>query len=51
MDKRSIWRQHEADQREANESGDGGRMALEIAREAPIAADPGKGSFDDPPFG
>jgi hypothetical protein len=23
-------------------------MALEIAREAAIAADPGKGSFDDP---
>jgi hypothetical protein len=40
-----------ADHREANESCHGGRIALEIAHEAAVAADPGEGSFDDLPFG
>jgi hypothetical protein len=45
------WRgqasQHDADHREPDEGGDSACIALEIARQAAIAADPGQSSFDD----
>ncbi len=48
------WRcqalEHEADHGEADEGDDGSGMALEVAGEAPVAADPGEGSLHDPPF-
>ena len=43
--------QHDADHGEAEEGGDGSSVALEVAGEAAIAADPGKGAFDDPALG
>lgn len=43
--------QHDADHGEADEGGDGSGVALEVAREAAVAADPGEGAFDDPAFG
>ena len=43
--------EHDADHGEADEGGDGSGVALEVAREAAIVADPGEGSFDDPSFG
>jgi hypothetical protein len=43
--------EHDADHGEADEGGDGSRVALEVAREASIVADPGQGSLDDPTLG
>ena len=43
--------EHEADHGEAQEGSDGAGVALEVARQAAIATDPGEGSFDDPAFG
>ena len=43
--------EHEADHGEANESGDGSPVALEIAGEATVAADPGERALDDPALG
>jgi hypothetical protein len=43
--------EHDADHGEADEGGDGAGIALEVARQATIAADPGEGSFDDPASG
>jgi len=43
--------QHDADHGEADESGNGCGMAFEIASQSSIAADPCKGSFDDPALG
>ena len=40
--------QHDADHGEAEEGGDGSRVPLEVAGEAAVAADPGKGALDDP---
>lgn len=42
---------HDADHGETDEGGDGSRVALEVAREAPIVADPRQGSLDDPTLG
>ena len=38
--------QHDADHGEADEGGDGSSVALEVACQAPEAAEPGKGAFD-----
>jgi hypothetical protein len=43
--------EHDADHGEADEGGGGSRVALEIAGEAPVVADPGKGALYDPAFG
>jgi len=43
--------QHDADHREAEEGDDGSVVALEVAGQAAVAADPGKGALDDPAFG
>ena len=43
--------QHDADHGEAEEGGDGSGVALEVAGQAAVAADPGKGALDDPAFG
>jgi hypothetical protein len=43
--------EHEADHGESDEGGDGMRVALEIACQAAIAADPRQRSFDDPALG
>jgi len=43
--------QHDADHGEAEEGGDGSGVALEVAGEAAVAADPGKGALDDPALG
>ena len=40
--------QHDADHREPNKGSDGAGVALEIARQPAIAADPSQGAFDDP---
>lgn len=40
--------EHEADHCETDEGGDGSCIALEIARQAAVAADPGEGALDDP---
>ena len=40
--------QHDADHGQPDEGSDGAGVALEIARQAAIAADPGQGAFDDP---
>ena len=49
------WRgqasEHEADHGETDKGRGGSRVALEVARETSMAADPRQGSFDDPPFG
>src|SRR5215210_5241881 len=42
---------HDADHGETNECGNGCGVALEIASQAAIAADPGKGAFDNPSLG
>ena len=46
------WRcqalEHDADHGEADEGDDGSGMALEVAGEAPVAADPGEGFLHDP---
>lgn len=43
--------EHDADHGEAHESGDGARVALEIACQTTVAADPCKRAFDDPTLG
>lgn len=43
--------EHDADHGEADEGGDGARVALEVAREAAVAADPGEAALDDPTLG
>jgi hypothetical protein len=50
-----IWSgqasEHDADHGEADEGGRGSRVALEVARQPPIVADPGERAFDDPTLG
>ena len=43
--------EHDADHCETDEGGGGSRVALEVAGEAPIVADPGERSLDDPALG
>src|SRR5256885_8635045 len=43
--------EHDADHGQPDEGSDGTGVALEIARQAAIAADPGQGAFDDPALG
>jgi len=43
--------EHDADHGETDEGRGGSGVALEVACEAPVAADPGERSFDDPAFG
>ena len=43
--------QHDADHGEAEEGGDGSGVALEVAGQAAVAADPGEGALDDPALG
>ena len=43
--------QHDADHGEAEEGGDGSSVTLEVAGQATVAADPGKGALDDPSLG
>jgi len=43
--------QHDADHGEAEEGGDGSGVTLEVAGQAAVAADPGKGALDDPALG
>jgi hypothetical protein len=43
--------EHDTDHGEADEGGDGSGVALEVAGETTVAADPGEGAFDDPSFG
>jgi hypothetical protein len=43
--------EHDSDHGETDEGHGGSRVALEVAGETPIVADPGQGSFDDPAFG
>ena len=40
--------QHDADHGQPDEGSDGAGVALEIAGQVAIAADPGQGAFDDP---
>ena len=40
--------EHDADHGQSDEGSDGAGVALEIACQAAIAADPGQGAFDDP---
>lgn len=42
---------HDADHGEAEEGGDGAGVALEVARQASVAADPGEGALDNPALG
>ena len=50
-----IWpgqaSEHDADHGEADEGGDGAGVALEVAREAAVAADPRERALYDPTFG
>jgi hypothetical protein len=50
-----IWScqasEHDADHGEADESRGSPGIALEVAGQSAVAADPGQGSFDDPAFG
>jgi hypothetical protein len=43
--------EHDANHGQSDEGSDGAGVALEIACQAAIAADPGQGSFDDPALG
>ena len=43
--------EHDADHGETDEGGGGSRVALEVAREASVVADPSERAFDDPAFG
>src|SRR6476661_7520690 len=43
--------EHEADHGETDEGRDGSRIALEIAGEPSVAADPSEGSLDNPSLG
>lgn len=40
--------EHDADHGETNEGGGGSRVALEVAREATVVADPGERALDNP---
>jgi hypothetical protein len=42
--------EHQPDHCEADEGCDGAGVALEVACQAAIAADPGEGTLDDPSF-
>ena len=42
--------EHDADHSEPDECGGGSHVALEVASEAPMLADPGERSLDDPAF-
>ena len=43
--------EHDADHGETDEGRDGSRIALEVAAEAAVAADPSEGPLDDPSLG
>ena len=43
--------EHDADHSETNEGGGGSCVALEVAREAAVVADPGERALDDPALG
>ena len=43
--------EHDADHGEAEEGGDGSGVALEVAGQAAVSADPGKSTLDDPSLG
>jgi hypothetical protein len=43
--------EHDADHGEAHEGGDGAGVALEVARQAAVAADPRERALHDPTFG
>jgi len=43
--------EHDADHGETDEGGGGARVALEVARQAAVVADPGEGALDDPALG
>src|SRR5580700_1415344 len=43
--------EHDADHGEAEEGGDGSGVALEVAGQAAVSADPGKSALDDPALG
>ena len=43
--------EHDADHSEADEGRNGSRMALEVACQSTVSADPGQGAFDDPALG
>ena len=43
--------EHDADHGEADEGGNGSRVALEVARKAAVVTDPCEGSLDDPTLG
>jgi hypothetical protein len=48
-----VWREapgHDVDHGETDEGGNGGGIALEVARQAPVAADPRERPLDDPAF-
>jgi hypothetical protein len=42
--------EHDADHGETDEASNGGGIALEVARQASVAADPRERPFDDPAF-
>jgi hypothetical protein len=48
---RLPWAEHDSDHREADESDDGARVALEVARQAAVVADPCERALDDSAFG
>jgi hypothetical protein len=43
--------EHDADHGQTNEGGGGSRVALEVAREATVAADPAERALDNPALG
>ena len=43
--------EHDGDHGESEEGGDGSGVALEVAGQSAVAADPGEGALDDPAFG
>src|SRR5271168_4592416 len=43
--------QHDADNGEPEEGGDGSGVTLEVAGQAAVAVDPGEGALDDPALG
>ena len=45
-----MTKRRDADHGEPNEGSNGCGVAFEGARQMAIAADPGKGSLDNPPF-
>ena len=42
--------EHDADHGETDKGSNGGGIALEVARQAPVAADPRERPLDDPAF-